>query len=54
MRGTDVGISEKKISRFWRLIELENRGKNEIFFWKVRHFVNFSKFIKSLGQYLGK
>ena len=35
MRGTDVGISKKKIvSRFLRLITLERKGKNKIFFAK--------------------
>ena len=30
------------------------RGRNKFFFfWKVRHFVNFPKFTKSLRQYLG-
>ena len=44
---------KKCLSHLLWLITLEKREKNEIFFCKVRHFVNFSKFTKSLRQYLG-
>ena len=45
MRGTDVRISEKNHAR--------KKREKQIFFCKVRHFVNFLKFTKSLRQCLG-
>ena len=49
MRGTDVGISKKKnFPVFYGSLLSKKEGKNEIFFCKLRHFVNFTKFTKSL------
>ena len=54
MRGTDVGISEKKnVSRFCGSLRSKKEGKTKFFFCIEHHFVNFLKFTKSLRQYLG-
>ena len=52
MRGTDVGISKKKFPVFYGSLR-SKREEKRIFFCKVRHFVNFPTFNKSLRQYLG-
>ena len=54
MRRTDVGLLEKKnFTVFYGSLRSKKEGKMKIFFCKLRHFVNFPKFTKSLSQYLG-
>ena len=53
-RYTDVGTTKKKKNfPFFTAYYAQKKREKRNFLCKVRHFVNFPKFTKSLRQYLG-